>query len=179
MKKFIKKFNSGFSIVESMVAIAVVTLAITSATSVVQNSFKSVQITRARIQAMYLASEAIEFGRNLRDSAIVSGSTGNNFSGSVNSFANECKNDGCFVDVLSNINKYGKCNNDSCGDIYLTNTKYTSDNSEGNKKTVFNRRVYTELSGDGQELKVNVTVSYTVRGFSEEIVLDSYLMNHE
>ncbi len=176
-----KKLQKGFSIIESLVAISIVTLAITSATSVVQNSIQNVQITKARTQAIFFATEAIEFARNLRDANIVSGSA-NKFDGGFKSFFDECSkaNKGCFLDVLSNTYKYERClnkNDDECGDIYLAGNKYTADNADS--PTPFNRKVYLEGFQGGDEVAITVDVTFTIRDFTETLTLTSYLMNHE
>jgi len=174
MNNPILKIKKGFSIVEALVAISIVSLAITSATAVVQGSLQNSQITRFRIQSIHFANEAVEFARNLRDTDIVSEKTFSN--GELKTFVNACNSDdGCFLDVLNNT--YGKCNKDGCDKIYLTEgVGYNSD--ENGNETPFKRRVtVNEISGD--EISVTVDVSFSVRGYDETVSVTSYLMNHE
>ena len=59
--------NKGFTIVESLVAIIILVLAITGATAVVQTSLSSYIFSKDQIVSFYLAQEAFEQIRNLRD----------------------------------------------------------------------------------------------------------------
>jgi len=68
MEKF-KKENkkSGFSIVETLVAIFILSLVITAAMTVAQGSLQASFYARDRILATFLAQEAIELVKNRRD----------------------------------------------------------------------------------------------------------------
>jgi len=172
MNNPILKIKKGFSIVEALVAISIVSLAITSATAVVQGSLQNSQITRFRIQSIHFANEAVEFARNLRDTDIVSRDGFNG--GLLKDFVNKCKNgNGCYVDVLND--NYDDCNYVIKCDIYISENGYTSDNTE--TKTPFNRRVIVGDNGD--EISVTVDVSFSVRDYNETVSVTSYLMNHE
>lgn len=66
--KFTKnKINTGFTIVETLVAIAILTIALTGPLAIVSQSLRSSYFARDQITAHYLAQEAIEYIRNKRD----------------------------------------------------------------------------------------------------------------
>ncbi len=58
---------AGFTIIESLVAIAVLVTAITGAMSAVQTGIASYTFSKDQITAFYLAQEAVEQIRNIRD----------------------------------------------------------------------------------------------------------------
>ncbi|MEK7635315.1 MAG: type II secretion system protein [Patescibacteria group bacterium] len=57
----------GFTILESIVAIAVLSLSISGAFSAVQQSLSQTTIAKDEVKAFYLAQEAVEMIRNIRD----------------------------------------------------------------------------------------------------------------
>ena len=59
--------NQGFTIVESLVAIAILVLAITGAASAIQTGISSYIFSKDQITAFYIAQEGIEQIRNIRD----------------------------------------------------------------------------------------------------------------
>ncbi|MFZ2484361.1 MAG: prepilin-type N-terminal cleavage/methylation domain-containing protein [Minisyncoccia bacterium] len=59
--------NKGFTIVESLVAISILVLAITGATSAIQTGISSYIFSKDQVIAFYLAQEGFEQIRNIRD----------------------------------------------------------------------------------------------------------------
>ncbi|MEK7461476.1 MAG: prepilin-type N-terminal cleavage/methylation domain-containing protein, partial [Patescibacteria group bacterium] len=59
--------NKGFTIIESLVAIAVLILAITGTASAIQTGISSYVFSKDQIIAFYLAQEGFEQIRNIRD----------------------------------------------------------------------------------------------------------------
>ena len=67
MKYFSKKYKLGFTLVESLVAIGILTLAITGTFTAIQSSLQTSSIAKDQITAFYLAQDAMEFIKNKRD----------------------------------------------------------------------------------------------------------------
>ena len=59
--------NKGFTIIESLVAISILVLAITGASSAIQTGISSYIFSKDQIIAFYLAQEGFEQLRNIRD----------------------------------------------------------------------------------------------------------------
>lgn len=66
MKK--RETQSGFTLVEAMVAITILSLAVTGPMIIAQKGIRSAIYARDQITSFYLAQEAVEFIRNVRDS---------------------------------------------------------------------------------------------------------------
>lgn len=62
-----KKLNKGFTILETLVAIAIILIAITGPLDIIAQSLKASYYSRDEVVAFYLAQEAIEYARNKRD----------------------------------------------------------------------------------------------------------------
>ena len=61
------KFNSGSTIVETLVAISILTLSILGAFTAVQGSLQKSYYAKDQATAFYLIQEAVEYIRNIRD----------------------------------------------------------------------------------------------------------------
>lgn len=61
------KRKYGFTLVESLVAISILVIAITGATSAVQSGLSSYIFSKDQVVAFYLAQEGVEAVRNIRD----------------------------------------------------------------------------------------------------------------
>ncbi len=71
-----KKFNiknKGFTLVETLVAIAILSLAITGPMVIAQKGVSSSIYARDEVTAFYLAQEAVEYVRNVRDTNRIAG----------------------------------------------------------------------------------------------------------
>jgi len=67
------KNRSGFTLIEVIVAIFILTIGVMGAYAVVQQIIASTSITSSRLVAAYLAQEGIEIVRNIRDSNWLAG----------------------------------------------------------------------------------------------------------
>jgi prepilin-type N-terminal cleavage/methylation domain-containing protein len=60
-------YNKGFTLVESLVAVSILALAVTGPLLIAQKGIGSAIYSRDQITAYYLAEEAVEYVRNVRD----------------------------------------------------------------------------------------------------------------
>lgn len=70
MKKT-KQKNNGFTLVEMLIAVAVLTLAVAGPLTLVSNGILHARYAKDQITAIYLAQEAVEVVRNIRDSNVL------------------------------------------------------------------------------------------------------------
>ena len=94
-KKFLTR-ASGFSLLETIIAIAVLTVAMTAVFSLVSSGVRSISLAANQLTAYFLASEGVEYIRNIRDGNVLSG-TGNALDGFF-----VCESYGCVADVYNN-----------------------------------------------------------------------------
>ncbi|KKR70692.1 MAG: putative membrane protein [Candidatus Nomurabacteria bacterium GW2011_GWB1_40_7] len=82
MKLFFKKVNKlskGFTLIETLVAISIFTMSILAMFSVLAQSISDTGYAKKKMTATYLAQEGIEYARNLRDNAVLSGAGWDSF----------------------------------------------------------------------------------------------------
>lgn len=65
--------NQGFTLLEAIVAIAILLVAVTSASGLVLSSLQNLHVTKNRVIAAYLAQEGIEVVRAIRDENWING----------------------------------------------------------------------------------------------------------
>src|SRR4051812_39565134 len=69
----VRRSSRAFTLVESMVAISILSLAVTGPLLIAQKGIGSAIYARDQIMAFYLAQEAVEYIRNVRDSNRMTG----------------------------------------------------------------------------------------------------------
>ncbi len=67
MNNFLSKNNKGFTVVEALVAVSILLLAISGTFAVAQSSLQFSSMVKNKVTAYYLAQDAIEYIRHLRD----------------------------------------------------------------------------------------------------------------
>ena len=88
MFKLLKQKNkkdAGFTLVETLVAIAIFTVSILAVMAVLANSISDTNYAKKKITAAYLAQEGIEYVRKMRDSFVLT----NNQTGWADFIAND------------------------------------------------------------------------------------------
>ncbi len=66
-----KSFTRGFTIIETLVAVSIVLIAVTATFSAAQAGLSSTYVVRDQITAMFLAQEAMEGVKNIKDSNLL------------------------------------------------------------------------------------------------------------
>jgi prepilin-type N-terminal cleavage/methylation domain-containing protein len=170
---------TGFTLIETLVAIAVITIAIVGPFNIVQNVLVISYTGRDTLIASALAQEGIEYVRQVRDSNYVyslHNSTarawllGLDGTSGPNCYTNACVIDTAYQTVTS-------CGDSTCASrpLYLSNTtpSWYTQSSSGATVTKFTRKVrLTSLSAT--ETRVDVTVSWTSHG-PHSVTLTEYL----
>lgn len=174
----VNRCTSGFTLVETLVAIAVLLLAVSAPLSLAERSLASAETARQEVTAFYLAQEAVEFVKNKRDENAITGKGGgsNWLSG-----LSECESPkGCGIDAATSEQgkQLVKCDdNDDCvlwrhtGDPTDLNDAqrgmfgYPKNRKGGNTehwlKTTFQRRVFVSELEDDKEARITAEVNWT------------------
>lgn len=160
-----KKF--GFTLVEILVAISILSISILATFTAVQGALRSTNFSEDQIIAYYLADEALEYIRNRRDSngiqhinALGSGGTYNWLTGITPTCTTAC-----YVDVPNDSITSCSSNVDSCP-VLLYNATNGLYQYTGGTATQYRRSIsVTTISAT--EVSVDVRISWTAQGISK------------
>lgn len=156
--KTTSKMKKGFTLVETLVAISILMLSVTGPLYFASESLKAATYARDQITAFYLAQDAFEQIRAVRDN-----NTYNNVDwlGGISSQCNSTT--GCNIDPFGNLNGGAgpqSCSGD-CGKIKLSPDGYYGYGS-GWSNTIFTRKITvvpTDNPDPTQATEVKVTVN--------------------
>jgi len=194
MNKFFKKNNKGFTIVETLVAIAILSLSITATFTAVQNGIRFSTTARDQITAFYLAQQAVENIKNIRDNNVL-------FSLSQISIGNPSRGwlyglsgaggDPCYFGKVCQIDSLLQTAT-SCGSAAITtnppnlcvNMTQNEDNglygyNASWGATRFKREIQLENVVLNREVRVVVTVSWTGNSGPQFFQVKETLLNRE
>jgi Tfp pilus assembly protein PilV len=149
----------GFTLIETMVAISLLTVAIIAPMSLTMQSLASAYYARDQVTAFYLAQEAIEAVRSVRDGNVLQNSQGT----SVNLLNGIPAGGSAFtVDTRANPVTMTLCPGGVCPPLQTDGTFYGyGGGSSGWTNTQFTRTVTaTFVTGTTDEIRVSVTVSW-------------------
>ena len=88
--------QSGFTLVETLIAIFILSMTIGALLSLAAGGFISVRYARNQIVANYLMQESLEYVRNTRDEAFINSVPWSDWIATYT--AHDCDKDGCYVD---------------------------------------------------------------------------------
>lgn len=171
MNKTVIKKNSGFTLVESLFAVFILTFTIAGLMTIVANSLFSARYSKDEITVNYLLQETIDDIRNNRDATVFLGSTWSDFRTHYEScFITLVNTKGCYFDVINDrADKIKACSPDDCPfmfyDAGATNGSFYNYNSSYSVTSFKRKIVFTENSLGSDPLKkdeiiVTVTVSW-------------------
>ena len=186
------KNNKGFTLVETMFAVFILTFTIAGLMTVVANSLFAARYARDEITVNYLLQEAIDYIRNDRDTIVFlgggAGSTDTPWNNFYTKYSNCSNTYGCYFDVLTIIlNPLNpsagpqRCSiSDSCPYLYYdkdatSGSFYTYDTNNG-VKTNFQRKIIVKQAINPDEIDVTVTVDWKNGGLPVTRSLETSFM---
>jgi type II secretory pathway pseudopilin PulG len=186
------KLNTGLTLVETLVAISIFTIALVGMLNITGGSISDTNYAKDKIVANYLASEGIEYIRNLRDTYNLYEANG--WDGFLNHIK-ICSIDnktGCYINP-QNIDftnqtqpmkslEVNECAGGNCPNFYfqpeLVKYKY---NYESGNITSFSRKIFIEeiltQNSLDKEILVTSTVSFATGRRSSSVTFKTYLKN--
>ena len=193
------KYSRGFTLVETMFAVYILTFTITGLMTVVANSLFAARYAKDEITVNYLLQEAIDYVRNDRDTTVFLASgpstTAQNWATFWDKYSNCLDPNGCSFDVLPNLLSTNggtktQCPNGVCPFlIYNPNADPSVDNNSfyfnydnnillpGMLKTNFQRKIVVVKNlTNPDEIDVIVTVSWKNGGMNKTRSLTTSLM---
>ena len=166
--------NSGFTLVETFVAITILAFSLVAPISIAASSIASVRYARDQITAFYLAGEALEYVRNVRDR---NNQAGLNSPETWLSNLSICQNiDGCSVDSITDeILPANFCGSAACP-LSFSGGVYGYDSTA--PQSPFTRIVKLTSPTSLEEAVVDVMVSWQTKGLPDRtIVIREILWN--
>lgn len=168
-----KTLRKGFTLVEILIAISILSIAILATFTAVSNSLKSTNFSEDQTAAYYLADEALEYIRNRRDSNAIQhinnlGSAGSFpwLSGVAQIASDPCyPGKVCYVDIPNNT--IGTCasNAASCPVLQYNASsglyQYTTGTATQFKRSL----AFTAINST--EMSITVSVAWTTQGISK------------
>ncbi len=176
--------KKGFTIIETIVALTIVSLAVAGVFSAVRTGLVGSIISKDETRAFFLAQEAIEILRQKRDSnkllSINTGTPVNWLTGiSANSASDPCRAGGtCRVDAINQSLTYCGVSWGSCSNL-LQDSDWRYGYQSGTA-TRFKREVQVECSGAcnaSSEARVTIRVSWSKGLSNYTLQVKTLLMN--
>lgn len=160
MKNIYSK-DKGFTLVETLVAVAILMIAIAGPLTIAQKSLMASIYAKDQVTASFLAQDAMEYVKNWRDSNISSFATWVN-----DTMSFQCgENRACNVDTTIPTSVQDVGNNGY--NLYFSNDEgYRPDDifgispSVSSKKSIFVRKIYVYPDPNGYEATVRVIVEW-------------------
>jgi len=161
--------NSGFTLVEMLVAVSIFTVAILTIMTILGQNISDTTYAKRKLVASYLAQEGIEYIRNMRDTYVLFPAPGKSWNNFKATLAPCNSGNGCgFVDP-SDSNIF-VCNNSRSCELYLNNNVSYSTVQQtitrSNGETIvgvgsgFVRKIWAETVGS-DEIKIHSAVYWT------------------
>jgi prepilin-type N-terminal cleavage/methylation domain-containing protein len=192
MKFLNKQKNRGFTLVEALVAIFILSISVSSMLGVTASTASSARYANNEIAANYLLQEAVDSVRNSRDTlAFQMLGAGGNWNTFLNRYGysgnSKCFSpSGCML-VIENFNGADLAGSDVVGCTGVCAPLYYDDNavklfynynSSGEVVSKFTRTVnMVSTPGNPDEIKITATVNWTNGSSPKTQSLEIYLLN--
>ena len=161
--------NKGFTLLETLVAVAILLMALLGPFSIAQQSLRSAYYARDQVTAYYLAQEGVEFVRAMRDQNYLAGSDWLTGIGAV------CTDVACTVDYPNFT--YAACPQGVCPPLKVSSSGGLFNHTSGTDSQ-FTRQVKLTTSGTNPSIViVSVTISWKSSGVSRVFTLQERLFN--
>lgn len=163
--------SSGFTLVETMFAVIIMTISLTAFMGVVANSMFSAKYAKNEITANYLLQEVVDYIRNDRDSMVFRGDdslTADPWESFVSKYINTCSG-ACEIGVMDNVDGlspyFKSCDSGKCHNLYFDPNAtegsfytYSDREVDGKTKTTFVREITaTQISNEQVMFKVIIS----------------------
>jgi len=181
----IYKLPTGFTLIEALVAVTILTLAVAGPLVTANRAVVSAQTSRDQLTASYLAQEGIEYVHMVRDNAFLatyppgnSSTAWTNFLSSVSQCdATTNSTRACTFDPVNGFST--SCTLDSsCGPLYLTNAtpqRFVRTSLPEYTQTIFTRTVQVFQDNPTSDARVTSQVSWTYHGTTYSVRLTEHL----
>lgn len=171
---------SGFTLIETIIAITIITLAVTGPLFTASRAVVAARVASHQLIALYLAQESVEYVRMLRDNQYLAAYQNNPATASTTGWANfratliPCAaSDVCTFDPT--VPELASCPGGACTRLYLlANGVYSQLNLLGSSVTPFTRTIKISAVSEDEERVVS-TVTWSFHNASYTITITDHL----
>jgi prepilin-type N-terminal cleavage/methylation domain-containing protein len=173
-----KDFKKGFTLIEALVAVSIVLVGVTTAFSVAQFGISSSSAIRNRITATYLAQEALEGVKNLKDSNLqkIAFQAGQQNRDWLEGIRSHCVDTDCGYTALSQGSFFECDEGGNCAVMYLRYNLLQRP-TIGGTETGFERKIRVTERVPGKQAEVQVTITRPNDTKFSPIVIKSLIYN--
>lgn len=171
----------GFTLVETMVAITILTLAVAGPLFTASRAIVAARAASNQLTASYLAQEGVEYVRMLRDNNYLSAYQDDPTTASTTgwaNFKNELSSAGCQHPAICAFDPavpgLSSCPSGMCAPLYLAPTHVYTQQSSGNTPTIFTRTIQATAVTTSEE-KIVSTVMWNFHDVSYTITTTDHL----
>ncbi len=171
-----KYYSSGFTLVEMLVAVFVMSMAVVGMIVVSSSGVVNLRYLKDKTSATMLASEGIEMVHNLRDSFVINPDSGgwDGFVSTVSGCEEGCVFDPLYPGIVSSCSPTPDY---PCQKMKILNGSFTY-GATGAGDSKFTRYItISPILGSDDELVINSTVFWNEGNKEYSVVLESSLMN--
>ncbi|MEO8638162.1 MAG: hypothetical protein ABI430_04670 [Candidatus Taylorbacteria bacterium] len=196
MKSFLKNLTpntshltptrGGFTLIETFIAITILMMVIVGPLTLAQRSLSSASLTKDKLTAYFLAQDAIEYIKKMRDDKVLGAVNTSGWTDFINGDIFDCSGNSndvpqCTIDTLRDSSSaINHCTWGFCPYLKYYETRNSYGYVQGTPSP-FKRGVKVMLldNGFGQnEMQVEVTVEWQSQGFGKQtVVLNGNLLN--
>lgn len=158
-----------FTLLETLVAVAVLLMALLGPFSIAQQSLRSAYYARDQVTAYYLAQEGVEFVRAVRDENYLTGS------GWLDGIGAVCTGVPCMVDFPNFT--YTACPEGGCQPLKVTQNGGLYNHDSGADSPFTRQVLLTPSATNPDQIIVSVTISWKSSGVSRVFTIEERLFD--
>lgn len=146
--------QKGFTLLETLIAVTILSVSLAGPITIASQGLSSAFFAKEQITAFYLAQEAVEYVRSIRDENFLSG---NNWLEGIS----DCIGTVCTIDMPAHA--HSVCSSGSCDFLnFDTGTALYNNNATGgnNGPSIYTREVTLEQI-NADEVSINVNLTWT------------------
>ena len=160
MKNNILKSKFGFTLIETLVAISILTAAIAGPLVLSIKSIGTASVSQDQLVAFYLGQEVIEYVRNVRDSNLIGKNLEDTSFDWLKGLLEYCEINGCYIDVVAENSQVTDCGSGGCVNKLKFDGKNYGYSLGVNSSFTRTVRITNLVNSNADEAQVDITMEW-------------------